>query len=49
MIYENQIMAACRNVIVGMNFPELLKCLVDRDAPLLTGEPINKMAEEEKL
>ncbi len=45
---KSEIMSAGRNVIVGIDFPELLKYLVDRDAPLPTGEPINKLAEEEK-
>jgi hypothetical protein len=39
--------AAGRNVIVGIDFPELLKYKVDRNAPLPTGEPIDKLAEEE--
>jgi hypothetical protein len=40
--------AAGRNVIVGIDFPELLKYKVERNAPLPTGEPIDKLAEEEE-
>jgi hypothetical protein len=40
--------AAGRNVIVRIDFPELLKYKVDRNAPLPTGEPIDKLAEEEE-
>ena len=32
----------------GIDFPELLKYKVERNAPLLTGEPIDKLAEEEQ-
>jgi hypothetical protein len=31
-----------------MDFPEILKYRVDSDAPLPTGEPIDKLTEEEK-
>jgi hypothetical protein len=37
--------AAGRNVIVGIDFPELLKYKVERNAPLPTGEPIDKLVE----
>ena len=47
-IPKSEIVAAGRNVIVGMDFPEILKYRVDRDAPLSTGEPIDKLTEEEK-
>jgi hypothetical protein len=47
-IPKSEIVTAGRNVIVGIDFPELLKYRVDRDAPLPTGEPIDKLAEEEK-
>jgi hypothetical protein len=40
--------AADRNVIVGIDFSETLKYRVDRDTPLPTGEPIDKLAEEGK-
>ena len=47
-IPKSEIVAAGRNVIVGIDFPELLKYKVDRNAPLPTGEPIDKLAEEEE-
>ena len=47
-IPKSEIVAAGRNVIVGIDFPELFKYKVDRNAPLPTGEPIDKLAEEEK-
>ena len=47
-IPKSEIVAAGRNVIVGIDFPEVLKYRVDRNAPLPTGEPIDKLAEEEK-
>lgn len=47
-IPKSEIVAAGRNVIVGIDFPELLKYKVDRNAPLPTGEPIGKLAEEEE-
>jgi hypothetical protein len=46
-IPKSEIVAAGRNVIVGIDFPELLKYKVERNAPLPTGEPIDKLAEEE--
>ncbi|MFL6383499.1 MAG: hypothetical protein ACJ712_00840 [Nitrososphaeraceae archaeon] len=36
-----------RNVILNMDVNELMKYKVDRDAPLPTGEPIEKLAEEQ--
>jgi hypothetical protein len=44
-IPKSEIVAAGRNVIIGMNFPELFKYRVDRNAPLPTGESIDKSAE----
>ena len=44
-IPKSEIVAAGRNVIVGIDFPELLKYKVERNAPLPTGEPIDKLAE----
>ena len=44
-IPKSEIVAAGRNVIVGIDFPELLKYKVERNAPLPTGEPIEKLAE----
>jgi hypothetical protein len=48
-IPKSEIVAAGRNVIVGIDFPELVRYRVDRNASLSTGEPIDKLAEEEKL
>ena len=45
---KSEIVAAGRNIIVGMDFPEILKYRVDSDAPLPTGEPMDKLTEEEK-
>lgn len=47
-IPKSEIVAAGRNVIVGIDFPELLKYRVDRDSPLPTGEPIDRLAEEQQ-
>jgi hypothetical protein len=47
-IPKSEIVAAGRNVIVGIDFPELLKYKVERNAPLPTGEPTDKLAEKEK-
>jgi hypothetical protein len=47
-IPKSEIVAAGRNVIVGIHFPELLRYKVDRSAPLPTGEPKDKLAEEEE-
>jgi hypothetical protein len=46
-IPKSEVVAAGRNVIVGIGFPELLKYKVERNAPLPIGEPIDKLAEEE--
>ena len=32
-----------------MDYPEILKFKVNRDVPLSTGEPIEKLAEEREL
>jgi hypothetical protein len=45
-IPKSEIVAAGRNVIVGIDFPELLKYKVERNAPLPTGEPIEMLVEE---
>lgn len=47
-IPKSEIIAVGRNVIVRPDFPELLKYRVDRDARLPTGEPIDKLAEEQQ-
>ncbi|HEU5461619.1 MAG TPA: hypothetical protein VFU79_05050 [Nitrososphaeraceae archaeon] len=45
-IPKSEIIAVGMNVIIGKNFPELSKYKVDRNAPLPTGEPIEKIDEE---
>jgi hypothetical protein len=45
-IPKSHIIAAGRNVILDMDFPEIFKYQVDRNAPLPTGEPIEKLIEE---
>jgi sporulation protein YlmC with PRC-barrel domain len=45
-IPKSEIIAVGMNVIIGKNFPELLKYKVDRNAPLPTGEPIETVVEE---
>jgi hypothetical protein len=45
-IPKSHIIAVGRNVILDMDFPEIFKYQVDRNAPLPTGEPIEKLIEE---
>jgi hypothetical protein len=45
-IPKSHIIAAGRNVILDMNFPEIFKFHVDKNAPLPTGEPVEKLNEE---
>lgn len=44
-IPKSEIVASGRNVILGINFPELMKYRVDRNAPLPTSASIDKSAE----
>jgi hypothetical protein len=44
---KSKIIAVGRNVILDMNFPEILRYKVDIDAPLPTGESVEKLVEEE--
>lgn len=44
---KSKIIAAGRNVILGMNYSEAFKYKVDRNAPLPTGESVEKLAEEQ--
>jgi adenylate cyclase len=44
---KSKIIAAGRNVILDMDYPEIFNYRVARDAPLPTGEPIEKLNEEE--
>ena len=43
---KSRIYEVGRNIILDMDFPELMKYKVDRNAQLPTGEPIEKLAEE---
>ena len=45
-ITQSMIMAAGRNVILDIDFPEIYKYPVDKNALLSTGEPIKKLNEE---
>jgi hypothetical protein len=45
---KSKIIAAGRNVILDMDYPEIFNYKVDRDAPLPTGEPIDTLADEEQ-
>jgi sporulation protein YlmC with PRC-barrel domain len=45
-IPKSEIIAVGMNVIIGKDFPELLKYKVNRNAPLPTGEPIETVVEE---
>ncbi len=45
-IPKSEIIAVGMNVIIGKNFPELLKYKVDRNAPLPTGESIETVVDE---
>src|ERR671910_92170 len=45
-IPKSHIIAAGRNVILDMDFPEIFKYHVDRNAPLPTGESVEKINEE---
>ncbi len=43
---KSKIIAVGRNVIIGMDYKEVFKYKVDRNAPLPTGEPVEKLAED---
>ena len=45
-IPKSLIIAVGRNIILDIDFPEIFKYEVDRNAPLPTGEPIDKLAYE---
>jgi hypothetical protein len=45
-IPKSHIIAVGRNVTLDMDFPEIFKYQVDRNAPLPTGEPVEKLIEE---
>ncbi len=44
---KSKIKEVGRNVIMNMDVNELMKYKIDRDAPLPTGEPIEKLATEQ--
>ena len=44
---KSTIIAVGRNVILGMDYNDVFKYKVDRDAPLPTGEPVDKLADEQ--
>jgi sporulation protein YlmC with PRC-barrel domain len=44
---KSKIIAVGRNVILGMDWDELFTYKVDKNAPLPTGDPIDKLVEEE--
>jgi hypothetical protein len=46
-VSKSKIKEVGRNVILNMDINELMKYKVDRDAPLPTGEPIEKLAMEQ--
>lgn len=46
-IPKSRIMAVGRKVIVEMDLPEIFNYKVDRNAPLPTGEPIERLTYEE--
>jgi hypothetical protein len=45
---KSKIIAVGRNIILDTDYPEIFNYKLDRDAPLPTGEPIEKLAEEEE-
>jgi len=45
-IPKSKIIAVGRNVILDMDFPEIFKYEVNRNDPLPTGEPANKLVDE---
>ena len=44
---KSKIIAVGRNVILGMDWDELYTYKIDKNSPLPTGEPIDKLVEEE--
>jgi sporulation protein YlmC with PRC-barrel domain len=46
-IPKSEIIAVGRNVILNEDFPEIFKYKVERNAPLPSGEPVEKLSEEE--
>jgi hypothetical protein len=46
-IPKSKILTVGMNVILDMDYPEIFNYKVSKDAPLPTGEPIDKLADEE--
>jgi hypothetical protein len=44
---KEKIIAVGRNVILGMDWDQLFTYKVDKNAPLPSGDPIDKLVEEE--
>jgi hypothetical protein len=44
---KSKIIAVGRNVILGMDWDQLYTYKVDKNSPLPSGEPIDKLVEEE--
>ena len=45
-IPKSHIIAVGRNVILDINFPDIFKYELDRNAPLPSGEPVSKLTDE---
>jgi hypothetical protein len=45
---KSKIIAVGRNVILGMNYPEVFQYRVDRNAPLPTGEAVERLGDEQE-
>ncbi|MGH9912146.1 MAG: hypothetical protein ACRD4J_00315 [Nitrososphaeraceae archaeon] len=45
-IPKSHIIAVGRNVILDINFPDIFKYELDRNAPLPSGEPVSKLIDE---
>jgi hypothetical protein len=43
---KSKIIAVGRNVIIGTDYKDVFKYKVDRNAPLPTGEPVDRLADE---
>ena len=46
---KSKIIAVGRNVILDMNYQDVFQYRVDRNAPLPSGEPIEKLADEQEV
>jgi hypothetical protein len=43
---KSKIIAVGRNVIIGTDYKDVFKYKVDRNVPLPTGEPVDRLADE---